>query len=78
MAPNDKTMADALATVRAAKGKIASIIADRAALKQQVADLLAAQGTLTPEVQAGLNEIFDTETQEAADIDAAMNTNPGP
>jgi hypothetical protein len=72
------SLAETLAAVRAASTRTDSIIADRAALKKQVEDLLAAQGTISPEVQAGLDEIFDVETSDAAKIDAALNANVPP
>lgn len=73
-----RTLAEALAVVRAASTRTDSLIADRAGLKKQVEDLLAAQGGIPADVQAGLDEIFDIETADAAKIDAALNANVPP
>lgn len=77
MAP--RTLEEVLAKVRQASSRTDSLIEDRAALKEQVENLLEAQGQISPEVQAGLDEIFDIETADAAKIDEALNTNvPAP
>lgn len=73
------TLEDTLAAVRAASTRTDSLIADRAALKTQVEELLASQGQIPAEVQAGLDEIFDIEKADAVKIDAALNANvPAP
>lgn len=73
------SLEDTLVAVRAASGRNDSLIADRASLKKQVEDLLAVQGQIPAAVQAGLDEIFDIETADAAKIDAALNANaPAP
>jgi hypothetical protein len=72
MADHDVTVAEALAAVQSADAGADSLIAFAATLKQQVIDLLAHQ--MTPELQAGLNSIFDVSTAEAkklADATAA-------
>lgn len=71
-----RTLAETLAAVRAASGRTDSLIEDRAQLKLRVEELLAAQGGISPEVQAGLDEIFDIETADAAKIEAALAANP--
>lgn len=73
-----RTLAEALEAVRAASTRTDSLIADRAGLKKQVEDLLAAQGAIPADVQAGLDQIFDIETADAAKIDAALNANVPP
>lgn len=73
-----RSLEETLAAVRAASGRTDSLIADRASLKKQVEDLLAAQGTISSAVQAGLDEIFDIETADAVKIDAALNANAPP
>lgn len=73
-----RTLAETLAAVRSASTRTDSIIADRAALKTQVEDLLATKGAIPADVQAGLDEIFDVETADAAKIDAALNANVPP
>ena len=73
-----RTLEETLATVRAASSRTDSLIEDRAMLKQQVEDLLAAQGGIPPAVQAGLDEIFDIETADAAKIDSALNAGVPP
>lgn len=72
------TLEETLAAVRAASSRTDSLIADRAALKAQVEELLAQQGQIPPEVQAGLDEIFDIEDADAKKIDEALNTNVPP
>lgn len=71
-------LADTLAAVRAASTRTDSLIADREGLKARVEALLAAEGNISAEVQAGLDEIFDIETADAAKIDAALNANVPP
>ncbi len=72
----DRTLDEVLEKVRAASTRTDSLIADRAQLKQQVADLLAAQGVgMTAALQQGLNDI-DIETSDAQKIDDALNA-PG-
>ena len=66
------TYQDVVAAAKAASGRTDSLIAVYAATKARVEELLAAQGTLSPEVQAGLDEIFDIETSDAAKLDAAI------
>lgn len=73
-----RTLEEALEAVRAASSRTDSLIADRAALKEQVQNLLEQQGTIPDEVQAGLDEIFDIETADAAKIDAALSENTEP
>lgn len=73
-----RTPAEVLAAVKSASGKTASLIAYSAEQKARVEELLAAQGQISPEVQAGLDEIFDIETADAVAIDGAMNTPPTP
>lgn len=73
-----RTLTETLAAVRTASTRTDSLIEDRAALKARVEELLAAQGTISPEVQAGLDEIFDIETADAAKIDSALNANVPP
>ena len=68
----DHTVDEVLAAVRAADAGADSIIALVAQLKQQVTDLLATQGQISPAVQAGLNTIFDVSTAEAAKLAAAI------
>ena len=68
----DRTVDEVLAAVRAADAGADSIIAVVATLKQQVTDLLAAQGQISPVVQAGLNSIFDIATADATKIAAAI------
>lgn len=63
---------ETLEAVRAASGRTDSIIADRASLKQQLADALA-NVTLPADVQAKIDEIFDIETGDAKKIDDALN-----
>lgn len=70
-----RSLEEALAAVRAASTRTDSLIADRAALKEQVQNLLEQQGAISPELQAGLDEIFDIETADAAKIDAALTEN---
>jgi hypothetical protein len=72
------TLEDTLAAVRAASTRTDSLIADRAALKTQVEELLASQGQIPAAVQAGLDEIFDIEKADATKIDAALNANVPP
>lgn len=73
-----RTVAEALEAVRKASTRNDSLIADRAGLKARVEELLAAQGGIPADVQAGLDEIFDIETADAAKIDAALNANVPP
>lgn len=75
-----RTLEEALEAVRAASTRTDSLIADRAGLKEQVENLLEQQGTIPDAIQAGLDEIFDIETADAAKIDAALteNTEPKP
>lgn len=73
-----RTLAETLEAVRNASSRNDSLIADRAGLKKQVEDLLKNQGGIPPDVQAGLDEIFDIETADAAKIDAALNANVPP
>lgn len=70
-----RSLDETLAAVRAASGRTDSLIADRAGLKKQVEDLLAAQGQIPAAVQEGLDAIFDIETADAVKIDAALNAN---
>jgi hypothetical protein len=72
-----KTIDEALEAVKAASTRTDSIIADRASLKQQLADALA-NVTLPADVQAKIDSIFDIESSDAAKIDAALNTNVPP
>jgi hypothetical protein len=72
------TLEQALVAVRNASTRTDSLIADRAELKSQVEGLLSAQGAIPAAVQAGLDEIFDIETADAAKIDAALNANVPP
>lgn len=73
-----RSVAETLDAVRNASTRTDSLIADRAALKKQVEGLLATQGQIPPEVQAGLDEIFDIETNDAKKIDEALNANVPP
>jgi len=66
--------ADVLSAVKAASGKTDSLIALFASTKARVEELLAQVGTIPPEVQVGLDEIFDIESADAAKIDAAIGT----
>lgn len=70
-----RTLEEALEAVRAASTRTDSLIADRASLKEQVQNLLEQQGTIPDQIQAGLDEIFDIETADAAKIDAALTEN---
>jgi hypothetical protein len=72
-----KSIDEVLAAVRAASTRTDSIIADRAALKQQVDDALK-NVSLPADVQDKLDAIFDIETADAQKIDAALNTNVPP
>ena len=74
----DRTIDEVLAAVQAANAGADSVIASRAALKQQVIDLLAAQGQLNPAVQAGLNTIFDTSTAQAQKEADAISSDAAP
>ncbi len=71
------TLDQTLAAVQAEGTKIDSIIAYNNGLKQQIADLIAQQGQLTPEMQMKLDEIFDTANASAAKIDAAITAGTG-
>lgn len=71
-----KTIAEVLDAVKAASGKTKSLIEYSAQQKARVEELLATQGTISPEVQAGLDEIFDIEDADAKAIDSAINTPP--
>lgn len=73
-----RTIEEALEAVKSASTRTDSLIADRAALKAQVEELLSSQGGIPPAVQAGLDEIFDIETSDATKIDAALNANVPP
>lgn len=73
-----RTLAETLAAVRSASSRNDSLIEDRAGLKARVEELLATQGAIPADVQAGLDEIFDIETADAAKIDAALNANVPP
>lgn len=73
-----RTIEETLAIVKANNTRTGSLIADRAALKTRVEELLAGQGAIPAVVQAGLDEIFDLETADAAAIDAALNANVPP
>lgn len=66
------TLAEVLEVVRSTSGRTDSLIAYSAEQKARVEELLAAQGTISPEVQAGLDEIFDIETADAVKIDGAI------
>lgn len=73
-----RTLEETLASVRKASSRTDSLIADREGLKARVEELLAAQGSIPPAVQAGLDEIFDIEEADAVKIDTALNTNVPP
>lgn len=72
-----KTLDEVLEAVRQASTRTDSIIADRAALKQQLDDALSGV-TLPPAVQAAVDAIFDIEASDAAKIDAALSANVPP
>lgn len=73
-----RTLEETLASVRKASTRTDSLIEDRAVLKARVEELLAQQGQIPAEVQAGLDEIFDIEEADAVKIDAALNTGVPP
>lgn len=75
--PMAKTLDEVLEAVRQASTRTDSIIADRAALKQQLDDALSGV-TLPPAVQAAVDAIFDIEASDAAKIDAALSANVPP
>jgi hypothetical protein len=77
MADKGKTIDEVLAAVRAASTRTDSIIADRAALKQQVDDALK-NVSIPADVQGKLDAIFEIETTDAQKIDAALNANVPP
>lgn len=68
------TWQEAVDAAKAASTRTDSLIAAFAQTKARVEELLAAQGEISPEVQAGLDEIFDLETADAAKMDTALNT----
>lgn len=71
------TLDEVLVAVQAASTRTDSIIADRAAIKQQLDDALSGV-TLPAGVQAKIDEILNIETADAAKIDAALNANVPP
>jgi hypothetical protein len=73
-----RTVAETLDAVRTASGRTDSLIAFIDTLKARVEELLASQGGIPAAVQAGLDEIFDVESSDAAKIDAALNANVPP
>ena len=73
----DRTIDETLAAVTAADTRVDSIIADRASLKQQLADALSSV-RIPPDVQAKINQIFDVSAADAAKVDAALNANVPP
>jgi ABC-type amino acid transport substrate-binding protein len=74
------TIQNILDAVTAETTSISSLQAFIAGLKQQLADALAAAGTLTPAQQAALDQVFSTVTANSAAIVAAQQANvpPGP
>lgn len=74
-----RTMEEVLAAVKAASGRTQSLIEYSAGQKARVEELLAKEGVNSPAIDAGLDEIFDIETADAAKIDAAIAApNPPP
>lgn len=71
------TIDEALEAVRSASTRTDSIIADRAAIKQQLDDALSGV-KLPADVQAKIDEIFNIEKSDAEKIDAALNANVPP
>ena len=72
-----RSLTEALESVRATKGLVGSIIADRAEIKKRLDEVLA-DVDMTAEKQAQIEEIFQTSTKEAEDINAALHANPAP
>jgi len=72
-----RTLAEALESVRTTRGLVDSIITDRAEMKKRLDEVLA-DVNMTPEKQAQIDEIFETSAKEAADIAAALHSNPDP
>ncbi len=70
----DRTIDETLAAVTAEDTRTDSIIAFVANLKAQLAAALA-NTTIPADVQAKINQIFDTSTADAAKVDAALNAN---
>lgn len=72
------TWQEVVDAAKASSSRTDSLIAAFATTKARVEELLAQQGQIPPEVQAGLDEIFDLETSDAAKMDTALNTNVPP
>jgi uncharacterized protein YukE len=67
------TLDEILDVVTQTSGTADSIVPLITGLKQQIADLIAATGTLPPEFQAKVDAIFDAAIANKAKLDTAVN-----
>lgn len=65
------TIQETLDAVKAEDAGVDSIVAFTNGLKQQLKDALANQ--MTPEIQAGIDAVFDSATANAAKLNTAIN-----
>lgn len=72
------TLDDVLSEVQGESSKIDSYKALFDGLKQQLTDALASAGTVTPAMQAKIDDVFNAASANSAKIDAAISAgSPG-